>query len=110
MMKFMMPFLLLCLVFGMMSFPAHAYMGPGAGLTAFGCLVALLAGIWYTFKGFLWLPLKRKFGKKNASSGSSAHAAGQDDAKQTTLNTESNIESKAESKTGPEAEPNADKT
>ena len=49
-----------------LSFPAMAYMGPGAGITAVGCLIALGAGIWYTFKGFLWLPLKRLF-KKSAS-------------------------------------------
>lgn len=54
-------FLVLLLV---TAFPSMAYMGPGAGLTAFGCLVALLAGIWYTCKGFIWLPLKRRF-KKN---------------------------------------------
>ncbi len=46
-----------------LSFPAAAYMGPGAGITAVGCLIALGAGIWYTFKGFLWLPLKRLFKK-----------------------------------------------
>jgi hypothetical protein len=46
-----------------LSFPAAAYMGPGAGITAVGCLLALGAGIWYTFKGFLWLPLKRLFKK-----------------------------------------------
>lgn len=49
-----------------LSSPAMAYMGPGAGLTAIGSLIALLAGIWYTFRGFLWLPLKRKFKKKAA--------------------------------------------
>lgn len=42
--------------------PALAYMGPGAGITAIGCLIALLAGLWYTLKGFLWLPLKRLVG------------------------------------------------
>lgn len=63
-----MPILMLCIAFGFVSFPAFSYMGPGAGLTAFGCLVALLAGIWYTCKGFLWLPLKRKFGKQSLQS------------------------------------------
>lgn len=56
------PLILLLIVF-MMPMPALAYMGPGAGLTAFGALVALLAGIWYTFKGFLYLPLKRMLNK-----------------------------------------------
>ena len=57
------------------SFESFAYMGPGAGLTAFGCLVALLAGIWYTCKGFLWLPLKRKFKQKFASTDSEIAAS-----------------------------------
>ena len=74
-----MPHLLLCIAFGLTSFPVFAYMGPGAGLTAFGCLVALLAGIWYTCKGFLWLPLKRKFGKKNPQS---EHPTSDENAKQ----------------------------
>lgn len=50
----------------MVSFPSFAYMGPGAGVTAFGCLLALAAGIWYIFKGFLWLPLKRLLNKTPA--------------------------------------------
>jgi hypothetical protein len=60
--NFMTSFIQSALLFALLlgsAFPAAAYMGPGAGLTAFGCLVALLAGIWYTCKGFIWLPLKR---------------------------------------------------
>ena len=59
----------LLLTLALTAFPSHAYMGPGAGITAIGCLIALLAGIWYTFKGFLWLPLKRLLKKgKNTES------------------------------------------
>lgn len=51
----------LLLILFLMSFPSFSYMGPGVGLTAIGCLLALVAGLWYTFFGFIWLPLKRKF-------------------------------------------------
>ena len=54
----LMALMLLCV-----ACPSMAYMGPGAGLTAIGSLLALLAGVWYLFRGFLWLPLKRKFKK-----------------------------------------------
>jgi hypothetical protein len=38
--------------------PSIAYIGPGAGLTALGCLIALFAGFWYIFLALVWLPLK----------------------------------------------------
>lgn len=65
MMKFNLPFLLIATL-GFCAFPTFAYMGPGAGLTAFACLMALLAGVWYVLKGFFWLPLKRRFEGKSA--------------------------------------------
>ena len=57
----------LLLTLALTSFPSYAYMGPGAGITAIGCLIALFAGIWYTFKGFLWLPLKRMLNKNKST-------------------------------------------
>jgi uncharacterized membrane protein YccC len=57
---------LLLLLLAIIPFPSFAYMGPGAGITAIGCLIALFAGLWYTLKGFIWLPLKRKFMKSPA--------------------------------------------
>jgi hypothetical protein len=39
--------------------PAHAYIGPGGGLTAIGALLALIAAVVVTFFGFLWYPIKR---------------------------------------------------
>lgn len=57
------PLKLLLVAMALLPLPALAYMGPGAGITAIGVLIALLAGIWYTAKGFLWLPLKRMLGK-----------------------------------------------
>ena len=35
------------------------YVGPGAGLTAFGALLAVVAAIVLTFVGFVWYPLRR---------------------------------------------------
>ena len=38
---------------------AQAYVGPGAGLTAIGTMIALFAGIVLAIIGFVWYPLKR---------------------------------------------------
>lgn len=39
--------------------PAHAYMGPGAGLAFIGSLLALIAAIAVGAAGLVWYPLKR---------------------------------------------------
>ncbi|HEY0946609.1 MAG TPA: hypothetical protein VGD81_15125 [Opitutaceae bacterium] len=39
--------------------PAHAYIGPGGGMSAIGALLALVAGVLVAFFGFLWYPIKR---------------------------------------------------
>ena len=41
------------------AMPAFAYVGPGAGLTAIGSLVALLAAVGLAVVGFVWYPIKR---------------------------------------------------
>lgn len=38
---------------------AHAYVGPGAGLTAIGTVLALFAAVGLAMVGFVWYPLKR---------------------------------------------------
>jgi hypothetical protein len=38
---------------------AQAYTGPGAGLTAIGSLLALVAALLLAIVGFVWYPLKR---------------------------------------------------
>lgn len=43
--------------------PALAYVGPGAGLSAIGVLVALLGTLALAIVGFVWYPLKRLFRK-----------------------------------------------
>ncbi len=38
---------------------AFAYIGPGAGLTAIGTVVAFIAAILLAIVGFIWYPIKR---------------------------------------------------
>ena len=49
--------------FGLVLFasasPAHAYMGPGAGLAFLGSLLALIAALGIGALGLVWYPLKR---------------------------------------------------
>jgi hypothetical protein len=45
---------------------AQAYVGPGAGLTALGTMVALLAALLLAIVGFVWYPLKRLINKRKA--------------------------------------------
>lgn len=42
---------------------ADAYVGPGAGLSAIGVLLALIGAIALAIVGFVWYPLKRLFRK-----------------------------------------------
>ena len=38
---------------------AHAYIGPGAGISAIGSLLALVAAVLLAVVGFVWYPVKR---------------------------------------------------
>jgi hypothetical protein len=38
---------------------AEAYVGPGAGLSAIGTLVALVGAVLLAIVGFVWYPIKR---------------------------------------------------
>lgn len=38
---------------------ADAYIGPGAGITAIGVVVALVGAIGLAITGFVWYPVKR---------------------------------------------------
>jgi hypothetical protein len=44
--------------------PALAYVGPGAGLTAIGTMVAVIAALVLAVVGFVWYPLKRMMRKR----------------------------------------------
>jgi hypothetical protein len=41
------------------TLPAAAYIGPGAGLSAIGTILALFAALGLAIFGFVWFPLKR---------------------------------------------------
>lgn len=41
------------------SEPAMAYIGPGAGLSAIGAFLAVIAAIIAALFGFVWYPIKR---------------------------------------------------
>ena len=43
---------------------AAAYVGPGAGLSAIGSLLALIVAVALAIIGFIWYPLKRIMNKK----------------------------------------------
>jgi hypothetical protein len=38
---------------------AYAYIGPGAGITAIGTVVALIGAFFLMIVGFVWYPVKR---------------------------------------------------
>lgn len=46
---------------------ASAYIGPGAGLSAIGTLVAVVGAFFLLVAGFIWYPVKRMLRKKSAS-------------------------------------------
>ncbi len=47
--------------------PAAAYIGPGAGLTAIGTVLALVGAIILAIFGFVWYPIKRYLRKRKDS-------------------------------------------
>ncbi|MGD9711043.1 MAG: hypothetical protein AB7V46_03140 [Thermomicrobiales bacterium] len=56
--------LLAIVVSALLVDPAFAYMGPGAGLTFIGSLVALVSAVLAGIFGFIWFPIKRMLKKK----------------------------------------------
>jgi hypothetical protein len=66
------PFSLFLHVLFLLAVPraAEAYIGPGAGITVFGTVIALVAAVLLALLGFIWYPLKRlraKLAKKKAA-------------------------------------------
>ncbi len=58
----MKPSFIIVIAFGLLLLfpdPAHAYIGPGGGISALGALLALVAAVALAFIGFLWYPIKR---------------------------------------------------
>jgi len=46
---------------------AHAYIGPGAGISAIGAALALIAAVFFAIVGFVWYPVKRLLRKRKAA-------------------------------------------
>lgn len=44
---------------------AQAYVGPGAGLTALGTVIALVLALVLAIIGFVWYPMKRLARRRN---------------------------------------------
>ena len=56
----------------------HAYIGPGAGLSAIGALLALVAVVIVTIVGFVWFPVKRLLRNRRKSKPKSPDPPSQD--------------------------------
>jgi hypothetical protein len=48
---------------------AEAYIGPGAGITVIGTVIALIGAILLAIVGFVWYPIKRLRAKGKAREG-----------------------------------------
>lgn len=46
--------------------PASAYIGPGAGITAIGTVLALIGAVLLAIVGFLWYPIRRYLRNRRA--------------------------------------------
>lgn len=53
--------LLLAIIFLFIVAPhtAEAYIGPGAGITALGTVIAFISAIFLAIVAFIWYPIKR---------------------------------------------------
>jgi nitrate reductase gamma subunit len=69
---------LLSLLFTLLiSHPAMAYVGPGAGLLAIAAFIALAVAVLAALLGFLWFPLKRLLRKRNQNISNESQATGE---------------------------------
>ena len=59
----------------LLPMPAAAYIGPGAGLSAIGSLVALIGAFFLLLAGFVWYPVKRLLRGRSGAAGESAQSA-----------------------------------
>ncbi|WP_448578193.1 hypothetical protein [Thermaurantiacus sp.] len=65
---------LLGLVLAALSAPAHAYIGPGAGVGAILVTVGVIAALVMAFFAIMWYPLKRLLKKRQGGGGSGPKA------------------------------------
>lgn len=54
---------------------AEAYIGPGAGLSAIGSLLALIGAVLLAIVGFVWYPVRRLLRRGKAGKGATPPAA-----------------------------------
>jgi hypothetical protein len=55
--------------------PALAYVGPGAGVTAIGTVLALIGAACLAVVGFVWYPLKRLLARRRPAERPASAAA-----------------------------------
>jgi hypothetical protein len=55
--------------------PALAYVGPGAGVTAIGTVLALIGAAFLAVVGFVWYPLKRLLARRRPAERPASAAA-----------------------------------
>ena len=55
---------------------ALAYIGPGAGLSAIGSLLALIGAVLLAIVGFVWYPVRRLLRRGKGGKGGAPPAAG----------------------------------
>jgi len=60
---------------------ALAYIGPGAGITAIGTVIALLGAVLLALVGFVWYPVKRLLLRKKEKSSNEGQKIGDDEKK-----------------------------
>lgn len=63
----------------LVSLDSQAYIGPGAGLSAIGTVLAFLAAVVLAIVGFVWYPIKRLRKKKAANIETSESAPSKDE-------------------------------
>jgi len=66
------------LIFILLPSLAFAYVGPGAGLSAIGTVLALIGAVLLGIVGFVWYPIKRLLRGKKAKEESKVSAATDD--------------------------------
>ncbi len=71
-------FLLSLLLTLLISQPAMAYVGPGAGLLAIAAFIALSVAVFAALLGFLWFPLKRLLRKRNQPTSNEESVTGEE--------------------------------
>ena len=53
---------------------AQAYVGPGAGLTAIGAVLAVIAAVFLAIVGFIWYPVRRHMRNRRAATAKAEEA------------------------------------